>query len=40
MDAYLSEYVDHVLDAQEYQNGIFSRSSFSKILAAFFRREE
>jgi len=40
MDAYLSEYVDQVLDAQEYQNGIFSRSSFSKIVTSFFRREK
>jgi hypothetical protein len=40
MDAYLSEYVDQVLDSQEYQNGIFSRSSFSKFVVSFFRRQK
>ncbi len=40
MDAYLSDYVDQVLDSQEYQNGIFSRSSFSKFVTSFFRRQK
>ncbi len=38
MDAYLSEYVDRVLDSQEYQNGIFTRTSFTSFLASLVRR--
>lgn len=40
MDAYLSEYVDQVLDSQEYQNGIFHRSSFSKFVSSILRRQK
>lgn len=40
MDAYLSEYVDQILDSQEYQNGIFSRSRFSSILSSLFGRKK
>lgn len=37
MDDYLSSYVDQVLDSQEYQNGIFSRSMISKLYGFLFR---
>ena len=40
MDAYLSEYVDQVLDSQEYQNGIFTRSRFSIFLSSLLRRKK
>jgi hypothetical protein len=40
MDANLSQYVDQVLDSQEFQNGIFSRSRFSSILSSLFGRKE
>jgi len=40
MDAYLSEYVDIVLDSQEYQNGIFSRPTFTEFFASLFRRKK
>lgn len=40
MDAYLSEYVDQVLDSQEYQNGIFARSTLGKLLSSIFRMKK
>jgi len=40
MDAYLSKYVDQVLDSQEYQNGIFPRSKFSRMFSFIFGREQ
>ncbi|MDE0869841.1 MAG: hypothetical protein OSA21_05960 [Candidatus Poseidoniaceae archaeon] len=39
MDAYLSEYIDQVLDSQEYQNGIFSRSKLTNFLSTIFGRK-
>jgi len=38
MDDYLAQYVDIVLDSQEYQNGIFTRLSFTKFGASFLKR--
>ena len=40
MDAYLSEYVDQVLDSQEYQNGIFTRTRFSSFLSSLLGRKK
>lgn len=40
MDAYLSEYVDLVLDSQEYQSGIFTHTSFLSLFLSFFRRKK
>ena len=37
MDEYLSQYVDQVLDSQEYQNRIFARSTLGKFFSLFFR---
>jgi hypothetical protein len=36
MDAYLSEYVDQILDSQEYQNGIFTRTRLSSFFSSLF----
>ena len=38
MDAYLSSYVDSVMDAQEKQNGIFTVSIFIRIRNLFSKR--
>jgi hypothetical protein len=38
MDDSLAQYVDMVIDSQEYQNGIFTRSLFAKFGASFLKR--
>ncbi len=38
MDAYLSQYVEQVIDSQEYQNGIFSQSWSSRVFSFLFGR--
>ena len=38
MDDSLAQYVDMVLDSQEYQNGIFPRSSFTKFVKSLVKR--
>jgi len=39
MDDYLEQYVDMVLDAQEYQDGIFNRLSFTQFVSSFLKRK-